>query len=170
MRPRRCAGSRWRVSSAISASRSIRSPSARRRVSWRMRNGVSSRWVAALAVVTSSCGLFGLRLQPLERRQPLGHHPQRGRGAVVGQAVPGRAGSAPRGRARTPARCRPARASPLRRRRSTTARPPRRPCAARARSPASHGRKPAGTPGEGQRRRRRCRMRCSGSLIGATWM
>ncbi len=63
-----------------------------RRVSWRMRNGVSSRWVAALAVATSSCGLSRLRLQRVQRRQPLRHHPQGGRSAVVGQAVPGREG------------------------------------------------------------------------------
>ena len=46
--------------------------------------------VAALAVVTSSCGALGRLLEPVERRQPLGHDAQRRRGAVIGQAVPGR--------------------------------------------------------------------------------
>ena len=33
---------------------------ARRATSWRMRNGVSTRWVAAFAVVRTSCGVLGL--------------------------------------------------------------------------------------------------------------
>jgi hypothetical protein len=36
----------------VSLSRPIRSPGARRATSWRMRNGVRVRWVAALTVVT----------------------------------------------------------------------------------------------------------------------
>ena len=90
--------------------------------------------------------LVALRLQRVQRRQPLGHHAQRRRGAVVGQAVPaGQGQHFDFGR---------------KQRDRVGKRPHRRfvgddhdraaafavPCAARARSAASHGRKPDGTP------------------------
>ena len=33
-------------------------------------------------------GPIGLRLQRIQGREPLGHHPQRGRGAIVRKGVP----------------------------------------------------------------------------------
>src|SRR3546814_9658916 len=35
----------------------------------------------------------GRLLEPVERGEPLRHHPERGRGAVIGQAIPGRVGA-----------------------------------------------------------------------------
>ena len=129
-----------------------------------MRNGVSSRWVAALAVVTSSCGLSALRLERVQRRQPLGRHAQRRRGAVVGQAVPaGKGQHLELGREQRPASAsaRIAASSAT----IATARPPLPdPCAARARSAASHGQEARRDAGQGQRLSAR-RTRCSGSLI-----
>ena len=135
-----------RIELLDSASRSIRSPAAMRRVSWRIRNGVRSALGRGVDGGDQQLRLVALRLERVQRRQPLGHHPQRRRSAVVGQAIPRRGRSAPRVRARTAERYRRARASPPRRRRS---RPRGRPCRsvrARARSAASHGRKPGGTP------------------------
>ncbi len=43
-------------SSVVSLSSEMRPPGASRATSWRMRNGVSVRWVAALTVVTSRRG------------------------------------------------------------------------------------------------------------------
>ena len=59
--PSRCGRSHSPGAARVSRSRSIRSPGASRATSWRMRNGVSVRWVAALTVVTSSCGFVGWR-------------------------------------------------------------------------------------------------------------
>ena len=59
-----------------------------RRVSCRIRNGVRTRWVAAPAVAISNCGLVPRTLERVQSREPLGHHAERGRSAVIGQAVP----------------------------------------------------------------------------------
>ena len=144
-----------RIELLIRASRSIRSPSAMRRVSWRMRNGVSSRCVAALAVATSNCGLSLLGLERAERRQPLRHDAQRRGGAVVGQAVPAGEGQHLDFRREQTARSRQARASPLRRRRS---RPRGRPS-----GPVRGAREVGGEPRQEARRHARKRQR----LIGA---
>jgi hypothetical protein len=91
---------------------------------------------------------LALPLQLLERSQPLRHHPQGrgGRGRTAGSPHAGKLSTSTSG-ANTGHRVLPARASPLRSAAMITARPPAPvPCAARARSAASHGRKPAGTP------------------------
>ena len=80
-----------------------------------------------------------LGLQAVERGDALGHDAQAGRGAVVGEAVPGGKLHAPRRRARRRARSRRSRASPPSSGAMNTARP-----AARARSPSSDGWKPVG--------------------------
>ena len=69
------------------------------------------RWRPAAA------GLSRFAWSAFKRRQPLRHHPQRRRRAVVGQAVPRGQGQDLHLGSEQRARCRPARASPLRRRR-----------------------------------------------------
>ena len=136
-----------------------------RRVSWRMRNGVSSRWRGRAGGGDEQLRLVALGLQRAQRRQPLGHDPQGRGGAVVGQAVPGREGQHLALLARTTGRYPRARASPLRRRRS-------RPRGRLARS-VRRAREVGGEPRQearrharkGQRLVRACRTRCSGSLI-----
>ena len=108
----------------------------------RQQRAASPRWRSRPAAAACRAWPAARSASPAARPSPAARA-RRGRRA----GSPSRAGSAPRLRARTAAPSRQARASPLRRRRSTTARPPLPvPCAARARSAASHGRKPVGTP------------------------
>jgi hypothetical protein len=84
----------------------------------RMRNGVSTRWVTALIVVTSNCGPCGLACKRCKRRQAPRADRQRRAGAVIGQAVPrGKLDHVQFGREE--AAHRRSRASPLRRARRT---------------------------------------------------
>ena len=155
VRPRRCAGSRWRR--AGRPARRARSARPRRGAGSAGGCGTGSaragsrhwRWRPAVAgPCAAACSAWSVASRSAITRSA-------GRGAVVGQAVPRRAASAPRPRARTPAPCRPARASPLRRRR----RSPRGRLAPvpmrRAREIGGEPRQEArGHAGEGQRRLR----------------
>ena len=83
-----------------------------------------------------------LALQRVQGGEPLGGRAQRGRAAVVGQAIPGREGQHLQLRREIIAPRRPAPASPP----SSGAMNTARPLAARARSAASQGMNPPGTP------------------------